>query len=97
MQRKICLALLTLSGGLMMVFAANVDKCTEKFEACKVTCGNVKAQCKASGSSPDTCESRFRGCIADCDKDLKTCQAKNPTKSVTPGPGKSPSKSPTKK
>jgi hypothetical protein len=97
MKRKICLALLTLSSGLMMVFAATVDKCTEKFEACKVTCGNLQAQCKAAGSNPAACESRFRGCNADCDRDLKACQAKSPTKSPTPGPGKSPSKSPTKK
>ena len=97
MKRKICLALLALSSGLMMVFAANVDKCTEKFEACKVTCGNVKAQCKAAAGNPDACESRFRTCIADCDKDLKTCQAKNPTKSPAASPGKSPSKGPTKK
>jgi hypothetical protein len=97
MKRKICLALFTLSSGLMMVFAANVDKCTEKFEACKVTCGNLQAQCKAAGSNPERCASGFRGCNADCDKGLKTCQAKSQTTSPTPGPGKSPSKSPTKK
>ena len=92
MKRKICLSFLALSSGLMMVFAANVDKCTEKFEACKVTCDNVKAQCKAAGSQPGACESRFRQCNADCDKDLKACQAKSQTKSPTPGPGKSPTK-----
>ena len=92
MKRKTCLAFLTLSSGLMMVFAVNVDKCTEKFEACKVTCGNLKAQCKAAGSNPDACETRFKQCNAECDKALKTCQAKSPTKSPTPGPGKSPIK-----
>jgi hypothetical protein len=92
MKRKICLALLALSSGLMMVFAANVDKCTEKFEACKVTCGNLNAQCIARGSTADTCVARSRQCKADCDKDLKTCQEKTPTKSPTPGPGKSPTK-----
>jgi hypothetical protein len=92
MKRKICLAVLALSSGLMMVFAANVDKCTEKFEACKVSCGNQRAQCLARGSDPASCDARVPACNADCAKDLKTCQAKNPTKGPTPGPGKSPSK-----
>ena len=78
MERKTCLALLALSSGLMMVFAANVDKCTEKFESCKQACGNLQAQCKARGSTPEACNSRYKMCIADCDKDLKTCQAKSP-------------------
>ena len=92
MKRKICLALLALSSGLMMVFAANVDKCTEKFEACKVTCGNQRAQCLARGSDPGACDARLQACNSDCGKDLKTCQAKSQTKGPTPGPGKSPSK-----
>ena len=92
MKRKISLALLALSSGLLMVFAANVDKCTEKFEACKVTCGNLKAQLIARGSTADTVNSRYKECLADCDKALKDCQAKSQTKSPTPGPGKSPTK-----
>jgi hypothetical protein len=76
MKRKTCLALLALSSGLMMTFAANVDKCTEKFESCKVTCGHLKAQCAARGNDVAYCNSRFKQCTADCDKDLKTCQTK---------------------
>ena len=92
MKRKICLSFLALSSGLMMVFAANVDKCTEKSEACKLSCGNQKAQCMARGSDPAACDARLQACTADCAKDLKTCQAKSQTKAPTPGPGKSPSK-----
>jgi hypothetical protein len=92
MKRKICLAVFALSSGLMMVFAGNVDKCTEKFEACKVSCGNQRAQCMARGSDPSSCDARLQACMADCDRDLKTCQSKSSTKAPTPGPGKSPSK-----
>lgn len=92
MKRKICVAVLTLSSGLMMVFAANVDKCTEKFEACKVTCGNQRAQCLSRGSDVAACDARLQACNADCAKDLKTCQAKSQTKAPTPGPTKSPKK-----
>ena len=76
MKRKTCLALLALSSGLMMVFAANVDKCTEKFNSCMESCGNLKAQCKARGSTPESCEMRYKECSKDCDKALKACQAK---------------------
>ena len=85
MKRKICMALLALSGGLMIVFAAEVDKCTEKFDACKVTCTNQRAQCMARGSTVDTCDNRLKGCNADCAKDLKACQAKAGVK-PTPKP-----------
>ena len=76
MKRKTCIALLALSSGLIIVFAADVDKCTEKFDACKVTCGNLRAQCIARGSQVESCDSRLKQCNADCDKDLKACQAK---------------------
>ncbi len=93
MKRKICMALLALSSGLMMVFAAtNVDKCTEKFESCKESCGNQQAQCKARGSTPEACNSRYKGCLADCDKDLKTCQAKSQVKPSPTPPAKKPGK-----
>ncbi|PYJ09115.1 MAG: hypothetical protein DMF06_10980 [Verrucomicrobia bacterium] len=79
MKRKICLALLALSSGFMMVSAAEVDKCIEKFEACKVTCENLKAQCKARGNDIAYCNSRLNQCNADCNKGVKDCQAKNAT------------------
>ena len=91
MKRKTCMALLALSSGLMIVFAADVDKCTEKFDACKVTCGNLRAQCRARGSDEGACESRFKQCNADCSKDLKTCQDKartNPKTTPKPAPKK---------
>jgi hypothetical protein len=91
MKRKICVALLALSSGLMMVLAAtSVDKCTEKFNACKESCSSAQAQCKARGSIPEACDSRYKGCLADCDKALKTCQSKSQTKpSPTPSAKKS--------
>lgn len=59
-----------------MVFAAEVDKCQEKFNACKVTCENEKAQCKARGGTIETCDSRLKMCLADCDKALEKCHKK---------------------
>jgi hypothetical protein len=76
MKRKTCVALLALSSGLMMVFAANVDKCTEKFNGCTESCGHLKAQCMARGNVVEYCNSRLKECSSDCDKALKTCQAK---------------------
>jgi hypothetical protein len=76
MKRKTCLALLALSSGLMMVFAADADKCTQKFNSCTESCVNQKSQCKARGNDSDLCESRLKQCTAGCDKDLKTCQTK---------------------
>lgn len=93
MKRKIFVALLALSSGLMMVFAATtVDKCTEKFKSDKESCASVQAQCKAHGSIPEACDARYRQCIADCDKDLKTCQAKSQVKSSPTPPAKKPGK-----
>lgn len=99
MKRKICVALLTLSSGLMMVFAAQPaaqpDKCTEKFEECKVVCGNDKARCMARGNQVEYCDNRLNGCINDCNKALKDCQAKSGTKpapSPTPKAPKKPGK-----
>lgn len=81
MKRKLCVALLALSSGLMMVFAAaTVDKCTEKFNGCMTSCGNLKAQLTARGSTPDTIDMRYKECSADCDKALKACQAKSQSK-----------------
>jgi len=37
------------SSGLMIVFAAEVDKCTEKFDACKITCTNRGRSAMAQG------------------------------------------------
>lgn len=85
MKRKICVALLTLSSGLMMVFAVEVDKCVEKFEECKVVCGNDKARCMARGNQVESCNARLNECNADCNKKVKECQAKNPS-SAKPSP-----------
>ena len=76
MKRKTCAALLALSGSLIMVFAANVDQCTEKFNKCTDHCLNLKAQCTARGSEPMECEINFKNCSNECNKALKDCQAK---------------------
>jgi hypothetical protein len=76
MKRKTCVVLLTLSSGLLMVFGATVDKCQEKFESCKVTCGNEKAQCKARGGTIENCEKTEKMCLSDCDKALEKCHKK---------------------
>lgn len=77
MKRKISVVFLTLSSGLLMVFGATVvDKCQEKFESCKVTCGNEKAQCKARGGTIENCEKTEKMCLADCDKALEKCHKK---------------------
>ena len=82
MKRKICFAMLTLTAGLMMVFAAppapapKADPCTEKYNSCKEVCSNRQAQCKASGSTPENCENRFKQCVNACEKDKKACETK---------------------
>ncbi len=89
MKRKICLAFLALSSGLMMVFAVEADKCVEKFNACTVTCGNEQAQCKARGGDTAYCNNRLNQCNAGCNKAVKDCQAKSAT---TASPKPSPKK-----
>ena len=76
------MALLALSSGLMIVLAGNVDKCTEKFNACKTTCTNLWHQCKTRGAEIDSCNSQRKQCEAGCDADLKKCQGN--TKPVSP-------------
>ena len=90
MKRKILVALLALSSGLMMVFAAEPDKCVEKFNSCKEVCGNSKAQCMARGNEVESCNSRLNQCNADCNKGVKDCQAKSQTKSPVKTPTKTP-------
>jgi hypothetical protein len=96
MKRKICVALLALSSGLMMVFAAEVDKCAEKFSECKEVCGNDKARCMARGNQVEYCNSRLNQCNGECNQALKTCQAKSQTKPTT-SPSPSAPKKPGKK
>ena len=78
MKRKICFAMLTLTAGLMMVFAAapKADPCTEKYNGCKEACSNQLARCKAGGSTPENCETRFKQCVNSCEKDKKACETK---------------------
>ena len=83
MKRKICFAMLTLSAGLMMVFAAppkaaapKADPCTEKFDSCKEICSNNLARCKVTGSTPENCQSRFVQCTNDCIKAKNDCDKK---------------------
>ncbi len=88
-RKKICVALLALSSGLMMVFAVEVDKCAEKFNACKETCENEKARCKARGNRIEYCNNRLNQCNAGCNQELKDCQAKSPaTAPAKPSPKK---------
>jgi hypothetical protein len=60
----------------MMVFAAKVDPCTEKYTSCTESCGNAKAQCRARGSEPTQCENTYKMCLKDCDKAKTDCDAK---------------------
>ena len=81
MKRKIFFATLTLSAGLMIVFATSpapkaADPCTDKYNNCKEICSNNLARCKAGGSMPETCENRFKVCVQECDKAKKDCEAK---------------------
>ena len=92
MKRKICVALLALSSGLMMAYAAEPDKCTEKSEASKKTCRFEQAQCKARGATPESCENHYKQCIMDADKALKDCQTKAGVKPAGSPPAKAPAK-----
>lgn len=76
MKRKIVVAVLALSSGLMMVFAATTDKCTEKHKNCTDACNSSNIMCKSRGNDAADCEGRFKQCTAACDTKLKDCQAK---------------------
>jgi hypothetical protein len=60
----------------MMVFAAKVEPCAEKYKTCTDSCEHVKSQCKARGAQPDQCENAYKMCLQDCDKAQKDCDAK---------------------
>ena len=97
MKRKICVALLSLSSGLMMVFAGQREQCIEKFEECKLVCENDKARCKARGNRIEYCNNRLNQCNAECNAAVKECQAKGNTKGPSTSPSPSAPKKPGKK
>lgn len=76
MKTKICAAVLVMSGCVMMMFAAKVDPCTEKYTACSITCGHAKASCRARQVDPDQCERTYKMCLQDCEKAKKDCDGK---------------------
>ena len=75
-KTKICAAGLIMSGCVMMVFAAKVDSCAEKYKSCTESCMNVKAQCRARGANPDQCENTYKICLKDYDKAKNDCDGK---------------------
>jgi len=94
-MKRISVALIAFFCGLMMVFAAPppvADKCTEKADACKKSCGHQEAQCRARGATPESCENRKKQCESDCDKELKTCQSKAGTQTPPKAPATPPAK-----
>jgi hypothetical protein len=76
MKTKICAAVLAMSGCVMMVFAAKVDPCTEKYTSCSNECVNAQASCKARGADPDQCERTYKMCTQACEKARKDCDGK---------------------
>ena len=72
----------------MLAMAAEVDKCTEKFNACKTTCTNEWYQCKAHGNDVEKCNSRRKECDSKCDADLKKCQGNTQASPAKPKPKK---------
>ena len=76
MKTKICAAALIMSGCVMMVFAAKVETCAEKYKSCTDSCMNAKSQCRARGAQPDQCEKTYKMCLQDCDKAKKACDDK---------------------
>ena len=100
MKAKICLAAVVLSGSLMIAFAAEkktegtaktADACTEKYEKDLLSCENQRANCKARGSDPGTCDQRYNQCANPVIKAFNECQGVS-----NPG-GKAPGKQPGKK
>jgi hypothetical protein len=65
-----------MSGCVMMMFAAKVDPCTEKYTSCTDSCVHVQAGCRARGAEPVECEKAYKMCLKDCDKAKKDCDAK---------------------
>ncbi len=83
MKRTISFAILTLTAGLMMVFAASPapapkapDACAEKYKSSMDSCTNQQANCKARGSTPETCEARHKECVAAAEKAKQACEGK---------------------
>jgi hypothetical protein len=60
----------------MVIFAAKVDPCTEKYNGCSDSCTNVQARCKAGGSIPEKCEKAYEICMKACDKAKADCDGK---------------------
>ena len=75
-KTKITVAVLTISGCVMMMFAAKVDPCTEKYNSCSDVCTNGQASCKARGANPEECEMKYKKCMQACDKAKKDCEGK---------------------
>jgi hypothetical protein len=74
MKTKICAGVLAISGFAMVIFAAKVDPCTEKFNSCSDACTNALARCKAGGSIPENCEKTHATCMKACEKAKADCE-----------------------
>ena len=73
-KTKISVAVLAISGCVMMMFAAKVDPCTEKYNSCSDSCTNALAHCKAGQTDPDRCEKAQKICMQACDKAKNDCE-----------------------
>ena len=77
MKTKIFAAMLTMSGCIMMTFAApTADPCTEKQKSCTDSCATVQSQSLRRGVDRLQAENAYNRCVKACDKARADCEAK---------------------
>lgn len=81
MKKKISLAALLVSGGVLMMFAAApADPCADKHKSCTDACGITQSQSLRRGVDRLQAENAFNRCVKACDKSKADCEAKAPKK-----------------
>ena len=78
MKKKISVAALLVSGGVMMMFAAApaADPCADKHKSCTDACSLTQSQSLRRGIDRLQAENAFNRCVKACDKTKADCEAK---------------------
>lgn len=77
MKKQISVAVLLVSGGVMMMFAAApADPCADKHKSCTDSCAITQSQSLRRGVDRLQAENAFNRCVKACDKTKTDCEAK---------------------
>lgn len=77
MKKKISVAALLVSGGVMMMFAGTpADPCADKHKSCTDSCGITQSQSLRRGIDRLQAENAYNRCVKACDKTKADCDAK---------------------